>query len=349
MKVTSSASAKPDIRRFGARYLGVALIASLSIGYSTSSAHAADLNAVRAQVLQLQQEATSIAESAQQAQVEMNNLNRQLSSVQNQAAADQATVSQYQKSLGAIAAEQYKNGGLGQGMQLLFSSNPQLYLDEAGALEIITKKKSLELKSYSVAKQRLQATSLVVGDKLALAKAAHDRFVARQLEANKKLAQVQTLLNSLTKAEQERLAALAASQDSADTKYSLEQAAKANLGSGRGATALRYAIKQIGDRYVFGAAGPVYWDCSGLTMRSFAQAGVGLPHSAAYQYSFGRSIARNALQAGDLVFFGRPIDHVGIYLGGGEMVDAPHAGARVRVEPFGSYFGRLPYVGARRI
>ncbi|CAB5013149.1 unannotated protein [freshwater metagenome] len=52
---------------------------------------------------------------------------------------------------------------------------------------------------------------------------------------------------------------------------------------------------------------------------------------------------------GDLVFFGRPITHVGIYLGGGQMVDAPRSGARVRVESFGSYFGRLPFVGARRI
>ncbi|MSW14928.1 MAG: peptidoglycan endopeptidase, partial [Actinobacteria bacterium] len=64
---------------------------------------------------------------------------------------------------------------------------------------------------------------------------------------------------------------------------------------------------------------------------------------------FGKSVPRGSMAPGDLVFFGRPITHVGIYLGGGQMVDAPRSGARVRVESFGSYFGRLPFVGARRI
>ncbi len=320
-----------------------------SLLFVSTPAQAANLAQIRAQVISLQQEATSIAESAQQAGVEMNNLQRKLASVQNQAAADQATVATYSKTLGSIAADQYKTGGLGQGLQLLFSANPTLYLSQAASLELITKKKASKLRQYSVAKQRLQATSLVVNDKLALVKAAHEKFVARQAEANRKLAQAQAILSRLTKEEQARLAALANSQDSADAAYSKAAIARAKIGSGRGAIALRYAIKQIGDRYVFGAAGLVYWDCSGLTLRAFQAAGVSLPHSAAYQYHFGKSVPKGAMAPGDLVFFGRPITHVGIYLGGGQMVDAPHSGARVRVESFGSRFGRLAFVGARRI
>ena len=81
------------------------------------------------------------------------------------------------------------------------------------------------------------------------------------------------------------------------------------------------------------------------------QAGVSLPHSAAAQSSFGKSIAFGKLQPGDLVFFGRGhyISHVGIFIGGGRMVNAPHPGARVKVEGFSGHFGSLSYYGARRI
>ncbi|NDF42226.1 MAG: NlpC/P60 family protein [Actinobacteria bacterium] len=123
----------------------------------------------------------------------------------------------------------------------------------------------------------------------------------------------------------------------------------ANAVSGRAGTALRYAVKQIGDRYVWGAAGPIRWDCSGLTMRAYEQAGVRLPHSSRAQYGYGRSIARANLQPGDLVFFGSPISHVGIYIGQGKMVHAPRPGARVQIAEFGSSFGRKKYVGARRL
>ena len=326
--------------------------APLSLALSlplAGAVHAANLAQIRAQVISLQQQATSIAESAQQAGFEMSSLTRKLATVQNQAKADQATVAQYSKTLGAIASEQYKTGGLGQGLQLLFSSDPTLYLEQSSTLDLITKKKASKLRQYTVAKQRLQATSLVVNDKLSLVKAAHDKFVARQAQANKKLAQAKTLLSKLSKEEQARLAALAKDEENADAAYSRKAIASAKIGSGRGAIALRYAIKQIGDRYVFGASGTTYWDCSGLTMRAFGKSGVSLPHSAAYQFRFGKSVPRGSMAPGDLVFFGRPITHVGIYLGGGQMVDAPRSGARVRVESFGSYFGRLPFVGARRI
>jgi peptidoglycan DL-endopeptidase CwlO len=117
--------------------------------------------------------------------------------------------------------------------------------------------------------------------------------------------------------------------------------------SGRAGTALKYALKQIGDRYVFGAAGMVTWDCSGLTMRAFQAAGVSLPHSSAAQSRLGKKVSLNALKPGDLLFFGRPVSHVGIYLGGGKMVHAPRSGSRVKVATSGS-LGRKPLVGARR-
>ena len=326
--------------------VAVALVAGL---LPASPAHAADLASIRAKVTALQQEATAIAENAQQAQVEMNRLKSKLASLAGQTNADQANLKKVQSTMGAIAREQYMNLGLGAGVALMFSSDPQLYLNQAGTLEILTNKKATNVRKLTVAKQRLVASSLVVNDKLAQLNAAHKRYVAAQALATKKLAQARSLLSKLSKAEQARLAAQQAAQDNAESNYSKAQIAKLKIGSTRGATALKFAIKQLGDRYVFGAAGLVYWDCSGLTSRAFQQAGVSLPHSAAYQYSYGKFVPRSALKPGDLVFFGRPIEHVGIFIGGNLMIDAPHSGARVRVEPFSNWFGRLKYVGARRI
>jgi len=329
----------------------MALLLSNLIFITGPSQAAPNLADVRLKVRALQEDAASAGEAAQQAQVELNSLNRTLASVQKQAAAQGVTVSQFKASLGNIAREQYKSGGISQSMELLFSSDPGLYLSAAGSLEAVTRKQSLQLRQYAAAKQRLTATSLTVNDKVALAKAAQARYTAQQAAAQDKLAQAEKLLASLTKAERERLARLVNDQENADQAASNALVAKANLGSGRGALALRFSIKQIGDRYVFGAAGPTLWDCSGLTMRAFGAAGVSMPHSAAAQANYGKKIAFNKLQPGDLVFFGRRhyISHVGIYLGGGRMVNAPHPGARVKVESFGSSFGSLSFYGARRI
>jgi cell wall-associated NlpC family hydrolase len=84
-------------------------------------------------------------------------------------------------------------------------------------------------------------------------------------------------------------------------------------------------------------------------MRAFQQAGVSLPHSSRIQIKYGKSISSRSLKPGDLVFFGKPISHVGMYMGGGKMVHAPRPGKRVEVTKFTLSFGRKPFVGARRL
>jgi cell wall-associated NlpC family hydrolase len=110
---------------------------------------------------------------------------------------------------------------------------------------------------------------------------------------------------------------------------------------------LKFALAQIGDRYVFGADGMINWDCSGLTMRAFQRAGVSLPHSSRAQSRMGKGISYSQKKPGDLLFFGRPVSHVGIYLGNGKMVHAPRSGSRVKVAPSGS-LGNKPLVAVRR-
>jgi cell wall-associated NlpC family hydrolase len=114
--------------------------------------------------------------------------------------------------------------------------------------------------------------------------------------------------------------------------------------SGRAAAAVKYALAQVGDAYVWGAAGPSAFDCSGLTMMAWGTAGVGLPHSSRAQYSSGPHVSEGDLQPGDLVFFYTPISHVGMYIGNGMIVHAANPSAGVRVSPLHS----MPYVGAVR-
>jgi cell wall-associated NlpC family hydrolase len=106
------------------------------------------------------------------------------------------------------------------------------------------------------------------------------------------------------------------------------------------------AYSVIGVPYVYAGSSPGGgFDCSGLTMWAWAHAGVSLPHSSAMQYAELPHVSISDLQPGDLVFFYSPIHHVGLYVGGGMMIDAPHTGAYVELV---SYFRKdLVPMGAR--
>lgn len=327
--------------------LSLALI--IPITPPTSAAPSADLLRVRQEVEQLQDDAAEAGENAQAAKVQLQRLRAQLSTVQQEADSQKVVVEKIRNSLATIAVARYKSTGLGEGVELLFSSDPSLYLSSAGSLENITRKQAAQLRKYATAKQRLDATSLTVADKLRLVQAAEARYRAQAAQVKSKLEAAEKLLSKLEAKDRERLRKIQEMDAAEREAYSREQAKLANTVSGRAGLALRYAVKQIGDNYVWGAAGPVRWDCSGLTMRAFEQAGVRLPHSSRAQFNYGRSIARNNLLPGDLVFFGTPISHVGIYIGKGKMVHAPRPGARVQIVEFGNYFGKKRYVGARRL
>ena len=325
--------------------LSVFIAAGVLIPISANAAP--NLIEVQGRVRDLQEQATTAAEGAQEAKVTLAKLNKTLVTVQQEASQQGASVTAMNKLIGAIAADQYKSGPLSKSLELLFSSDPSLYLSTAGSLEAVTRKKSADLKKFSVATQRLNATSLTVADKLSLVKAAEAKFRKQLAIANSKLDEAEALLAKLTAAERERLAKLNDDEENADQQRSLADAGKYGSVSGRGGTAIKYALAQIGDRYIFGADGLTTWDCSGLTMRAFGAAGVSLPHSSRAQYRYGKAISRKELQPGDLVFFGKPISHVAIYLGGNRMLHAPRKGSRVKIAEFD--LGRKPYIGARRL
>jgi peptidoglycan DL-endopeptidase CwlO len=107
------------------------------------------------------------------------------------------------------------------------------------------------------------------------------------------------------------------------------------------------ALQYLGVPYVWGGASPSGFDCSGFTMYVYAKVGVSLPHNAAMQYGMGTPVARSQLAPGDLVFF-NGLSHVGMYIGGGRFVHAPHTGDVVKISSLSESWYSSTYVGARR-
>lgn len=120
--------------------------------------------------------------------------------------------------------------------------------------------------------------------------------------------------------------------------------------SGKGATVVATAKNYIGSKYVYGATGPNSFDCSGFTQYVFKLHGVSLNRTAAAQYSNGVAVDRANLQPGDLVMFGKSgINHVGIYIGGGQIVHAANPSRGVTIDTITSGYYNNNYVGARRV
>lgn len=120
--------------------------------------------------------------------------------------------------------------------------------------------------------------------------------------------------------------------------------------SKKGSTVVQTATNYIGSRYVYGASGPNSFDCSGFTSYIYRQHGVSLNRTAAGQYSNGTAVARSDLQPGDLVMFGKSgINHVAIYIGGGNIVHAANSQRGVTIDTINSGYYNNNYVGARRV
>lgn len=115
-----------------------------------------------------------------------------------------------------------------------------------------------------------------------------------------------------------------------------------------GTRVVTIAEQYLGYPYVWDAAGPDSFDCSGLVTYVFAQVGISLPHFAAAQWNYGTYVDESQLSPGDLVFFAN-LDHVGIYIGGGDYIEAPHPGDVVKITPLSDPWSAANYYGAKRI
>jgi cell wall-associated NlpC family hydrolase len=171
-------------------------------------------------------------------------------------------------------------------------------------------------------------------------------MAANERAVKARLADQQQLLDGISADIKQILAARAAAEAAA------AHAAQAGIDPGgnpptssKGAAAVWWAEKALGKPYVWGADGPSSFDCSGLVKWAYGHAGVSLPHYSGGQINVGSRVARANLEPGDLVFFGNPIHHVGMYIGGGRFIEAPYTGANVRISNLSN---RGDYAGACR-
>ena len=326
------------------------LIVALLLGFAPSSSWAAPsvANAQR-EVDRLRTLAAEKYEAANEATIRIKQLEQQTAVLENRESALRKELDAAGLTLSRIAISQYTDSGLGQGLDLLFSSDPSKYLADAGALDMVTRKYAQQLREFAVKKQNVEATQLVVADRTSLLRAERVKLNRQVAAAKEDLAKAQRILNNLKKEDRDRLAKLEADRENKILSESKKYAQSYKGDNTRGSIALKYALAQVGDVYVWAAAGPTRWDCSGLTMRSFQQAGVSLPHSSRIQIKYGKNISSSSLKLGDLLFFGKPISHVSMYMGGGKMVQAPRPGKKVEVVNFTKMFGKKPFVGARRL
>jgi peptidoglycan DL-endopeptidase CwlO len=165
-------------------------------------------------------------------------------------------------------------------------------------------------------------------------------------------AQIRQLVSARRAQEAAAAAQAAQAQASADTVVGASaqtpEGATVVPTSSYGGGVVGTALSEQGVPYVWGGESPSGFDCSGLVAYAYAQAGVSLPHSSYAQYNMGTAVPRDQLQPGDLVFFDGA-GHVGLYVGGGNFVHAPHTGTDVQVSNLDSGWYSSSYVGARRI
>jgi cell wall-associated NlpC family hydrolase len=168
-----------------------------------------------------------------------------------------------------------------------------------------------------------------------------------QLERQRRLAEAQR--RALEQARQDATATSGGSGDGLSGSAPAVDYTPPPADASKGAHVVAIAMQYLGIPYVWGGASPSQgFDCSGLTMYVFAQVGVSLPHYAAAQYQLGVAVPKDQLQPGDLVFF-RGLGHMGMYIGGGNFIHAPHTGDVVKISPLSDSYYVANWVGARRV
>ncbi len=213
----------------------------------------------------------------------------------------------------------YKSGGnISPFHALLTSDSPYMLTGRMALLDQVAQ-----------ARQRQVAKLVETKEEYEAEKAELDRLVQELAERE---AELQARAAEID-AEIERLQALRIrAYGTTNATGNLRPAAcPAEYDGGPGSKAAQFACEQIGKPYVWGSAGPDSYDCSGLTMAAWGQAGVSLPHNAAQQRNVTRYVNRSELRPGDLVFYYGDLSHVAIYVGGGWIVDASQPGVPVKM------------------
>jgi cell wall-associated NlpC family hydrolase len=240
----------------------------------------------------------------------------------------QASLKAASARVGTLAATSYKQGRIGPMSALLGGGQDEL-VDKINYLDQITRSNQRDIDAFTEATQNYSSRQAALK-----ATQSKQQAQVKALDTQKKgiQADIKKLLAM-------RTAAYGQAKEST-SKYTGSIPSIA----GSAGKAVSFAYNQLGEAYEYGADGPSTWDCSGLTAGAWAAAGKSLPHNAAAQWDSVTHISRSQLQPGDLVFY-RSLAHVGIYVGSGMIIHAPHTGTVVKkvsvdvMSPYG--YGRV--------
>ena len=302
-----------------------------------------------------------LAEQLNQAHIDVRAAQRTAAEASRAAAAAQAKARIAQRQLATSLASQYKAASFSRTAALLASSSTDGYLQTIQSMNLLTQHQSVVALTANRAISTSNAAAARAKDAAAVAVAKRAVIAKRQAELAKQVTKYKALLATLTAAERAkyynpvpqpsptvvaRVVARAVTPVAPKAAVTLSSSPAPRSASRGAAAAISEARAQLGKPYSWGGSGPNSFDCSGLTAWAWRAGGVSLPHNAAAQQGVGRSVSRGELQPGDLVFFGSPAYHVGLYVGDGMMIHAPTTGDVVKMSSL-SYMS--DYSGATRV
>jgi cell wall-associated NlpC family hydrolase len=289
-----------------------------------------NLKTLVAEAKQLESQINSLSEQYDGLRIQLNRAKANSKIAQQAASRGQAALTVGQQAIAQLAAANYINSGLDPTFAALTAGDPSQFLSQASAIAEINQTSGVKVSTLSN-----KVTQALRDKQTADQQAAAVHAIETQMDAKKKVIQGKIdKVNSAAMAQ--AMTVFEQTGSYPDIQIPTESTVDGQ--------ALQQALSRRGDPYVWAAAGPSEFDCSGLVVWAFAQEGISLPHYTGALWNSGMHIARNDLQPGDLVFFGSDISHVGFYIGNGMMLDAPNTGAVVRIEPLFS-----DYIGAVRI
>jgi cell wall-associated NlpC family hydrolase len=326
------------------RWLGATLslpVAGLVL-LTTAPAGAAPSTAAEAArlVAEAGQQLSVLDEQVHQAEVTVAEQQQAAQDAAARAAQAQAALSAYEPQLRAIA----QSAGTSQSRMAAFLTGDSAddVVQQMTTLDLLASHTEGLISEVAAAQDAAEEAQADADAAAVQATAALEELQRQQGEVQSRVDAYEADFNRLTAAEQAAVTtALAGPSLAAPSTASVVAAAP----SEQVAAVLEAALAQVGDAYVWGGTGPDGFDCSGLTSYAYRAAGVSLPHSSRAQSGMGAAVSRSQLQPGDLVFFGSPVYHVGIYVGGGRMVHARTFGQPVAV----TSVDMGGYAGARRI
>jgi len=309
----------------------VAVLLQGSASQAQTVAAKPSLKQLVAEATQLSNEVDSLGQQYDGLKIQLSHANSEVKVAKLAEQRAQEAMTGSEIAVAQLAAMGYMNGGMDPTLRILTSSDPGQFLNQASTIQQLNDEAGMRvsnLQKEQIAAERAQAT------------AQEEIATANQIQAqiNAKVKTIHAKLNVLNSSAMAQALAVF-NKTGSYPDVVLPEATNVET------TALRAALTQRGAPYLWGAAGPDDYDCSGLVVWAYAQEGISLPHYTGALWNDGEHISRNDLEPGDLVFFGSNIDHVGFYIGNGLMVDAPHSGSVVRVEQV--WWSQ--YVGAVRI